>query len=189
MLKFSASKIEIDQIPYNLWSLPALTMCAAYTTAQKILTRAELVQRSYLWRLKNSRIVFTNGCFDILHLGHVDYLEKARALGDCLVLGLNSDASVQRLQKGPERPLQSEEARARIMAALQFVDAVCIFDEDTPLALIQALRPDVLVKGGDYTTDQIVGAAEVIGWGGSVQTIALVPGQSTTRIVNKIKAL
>ncbi|HEX2900664.1 MAG TPA: D-glycero-beta-D-manno-heptose 1-phosphate adenylyltransferase [Bacteroidia bacterium] len=139
------------------------------------------------WRLKNSKVVFTNGCFDILHLGHVDYLEKARALGDRLVLGLNSDASVQRQKKGPERPLQSEEARSRIMAALEFVDAVCIFDEDTPLDLILAIRPDILVKGDDYSIDTIVGATEVIGWGGEVKTIPLVQGHSTTRIVQKIK--
>ncbi len=164
-------------------------MSARYTTAQKILSRPQLVARSHLWRLQNSKVVFTNGCFDILHLGHVDYLEKARALGDVLVLGLNSDASVRRLGKGSERPLQSEEARSRIMAALQFVDAVCIFDEDTPLALIEALRPDVLVKGDDYSIAQIVGASEVIGWGGSVQTIPLVQGHSTTAIVQKIKTL
>jgi rfaE bifunctional protein nucleotidyltransferase chain/domain len=162
-------------------------MCAAYTTAQKIKTRADLQRMVLTWRLKNSKVIFTNGCFDILHLGHVDYLEKARALGDRLVLGLNSDASVQRQQKGPERPLQSEEARSRIMAALEFVDAVCIFDEDTPLDLILAIRPDILVKGDDYSIDTIVGATEVIGWGGEVKTIPLVPGHSTTRIVQKIK--
>lgn len=162
-------------------------MCAAYTTAQKIKTRADLQRTVLTWRLKNSKVVFTNGCFDILHLGHVDYLEKARALGDRLVLGLNSDASVQRQQKGPERPLQSEEARSRIMAALEFVDAVCIFDEDTPLDLIRAIRPDILVKGDDYSIDTIVGATEVIGWGGEVKTIPLVQGHSTTRIVQKIK--
>ena len=164
-------------------------MCAAYTTAQKIMSRHQLEAMTHLWRLKNSKVVFTNGCFDILHLGHVDYLERARALGDVLVLGLNSDASERRLGKGSERPLQSEEARSRIMAALQFVDAVCIFDEDTPLELIQRVRPDILVKGDDYSVAQIVGAAEVIGWGGSVQTIPLVQGHSTTHIVNKIKKL
>lgn len=162
-------------------------MCAAYSTAQKIMTRAELQRRMLVWRLKNSRIVFTNGCFDLLHLGHVDYLERARALGDRLVVGVNSDASVRRLQKGTERPLQNDEARSRIIAALEFVDGVCIFDEDTPLELIHALRPDVLVKGDDYSIDRIVGANEVIGWGGKVETIPLVQGHSTTAIVNKIK--
>lgn len=162
-------------------------MCAAYSTAQKIMARAELQRRIMVWRLKNSRIVFTNGCFDLLHLGHVDYLERARALGDRLVVGVNSDASVRRLQKGTERPLQNEEARSRIIAALEFVDGVCIFDEDTPLELIEAFRPDVLVKGDDYSIDRIVGANEVIGWGGKVETIPLVQGHSTTNIVNKIR--
>lgn len=162
-------------------------MCAAYSTAQKILTREALQRIVLTWRLKNNKVVFTNGCFDILHLGHVDYLEKARALGDRLVLGLNADASVRRLQKGQERPLQSEYARARIMASLEFVDAVCIFEEDTPLELILAIRPDVLVKGDDYAIAQIVGAKEVLSWGGSVSTIPLVQGHSTTQIVEKIK--
>jgi rfaE bifunctional protein nucleotidyltransferase chain/domain len=160
----------------------------AYSTASKILSRAQLVALSRTWRLKSSKIVFTNGCFDLLHLGHVDYLERARALGDVLVVGVNSDASTRRLGKGPERPLQDEVSRARIIASLQFVDAVCIFDEDTPLALVTALRPDVLVKGEDYRIDQIVGGREVQSWGGSVQTIPFVPGHSTTAIVNKIKA-
>jgi D-glycero-beta-D-manno-heptose 1-phosphate adenylyltransferase len=163
-------------------------MHTRYTTAQKIMTRPQLVARAMTWRLKNSKIVFTNGCFDILHLGHVDYLEKARALGDYLVLGLNTDASVQRQGKGPERPLQNEEARSRIMAALEFVDAVCLFDEDTPLDLILALQPDILVKGDDYAIAQIVGATEVQSWGGSVKTIPLVQGHSTTNIVRKIQA-
>lgn len=162
-------------------------MCAAYTAAQKIMTRDALQRIVMTWRLKNSRIVFTNGCFDLLHLGHVDYLEKACALGDHLIVGLNSDASVKRLQKGEERPLQSEMARARIIAALECVDAVCIFQEDTPRELILACQPDVLVKGGDYSISQIVGAQEVTGWGGAVKTIPLVPGHSTTYIVNKIK--
>jgi D-glycero-beta-D-manno-heptose 1-phosphate adenylyltransferase len=162
-------------------------MCA-YTTADKIMSRADLVARTHLWRLLNQKVVFTNGCFDLLHLGHVDYLERARALGHALIVGVNSDASVRRQNKGPERPLQNEEARSRIIAALQFVDAVVLFDEDTPLDLILSLRPDVLVKGDDYAITQIVGGAEVIGWGGSVQTIPLVQGHSTTRIVQKIKA-
>lgn len=162
-------------------------MCAAYTTAQKIMNREALRRIVMTWRLKNSKVVFTNGCFDILHLGHVDYLEKARALGDRLILGLNTDASVQRLQKGTERPLQNQEARARIMASLEFVDAVCIFDEDTPLELINFLQPDILVKGDDYSIDNIVGASEVMSWGGKVFTIPLVKGHSTTNIVNKIK--
>ncbi|MFM2376942.1 MAG: hypothetical protein RLZZ165_2039 [Bacteroidota bacterium] len=162
-------------------------MCAAYTTAQKIMTREALRRVVLTWRLDNSKVVFTNGCFDILHLGHVDYLEKARALGDRLILALNSDASVRRLQKGAERPLQGEMARARILASLEFIDAVCIFDEDTPLELIRFLQPDVLVKGGDYSIDNIAGTQDVLGWGGEVITIPLVEGHSTTHIVNKIK--
>jgi rfaE bifunctional protein nucleotidyltransferase chain/domain len=157
-----------------------------YTSAQKIFDLADVVPRLTAWRLKNERIVFTNGCFDILHLGHVDYLEKARRLGDRLVLGLNTDASVFRI-KGPSRPVQSEMSRARVVAALEFVDMVVLFDEETPLELIQLVRPDVLVKGDDYSVDTIVGAKEVMAWGGSVQTVPLVEGHSTTRIIEKLK--
>ena len=158
-----------------------------YTTSEKILSREAISARLTAWRLKNDRIVFTNGCFDLLHLGHVDYLEKARQLGDRLVVGINTDASVQRL-KGPSRPIQDETARAHIMAALQFVDLVVLFDEDTPRELIVQVKPDILVKGDDYTIDQIVGAAEVQAAGGIVSTIPLVNGHSTTRIIQKLKA-
>jgi rfaE bifunctional protein nucleotidyltransferase chain/domain len=130
--------------------------------------------------------VFTNGCFDLLHLGHVDYLEKARQLGDKLVLGLNTDTSIKRL-KGEERPLQDEMARARIMASLLFVDAVVLFSEDTPYELIKLVQPDILVKGDDYTPDTIVGADIVKAKGGEVKTVSLVKGYSTTNIVAKIK--
>lgn len=157
-----------------------------YTSAQKIFDRSDVAARITVWRLKNERIVFTNGCFDLLHLGHVDYLEKARRLGDRLVLGLNTDASVQRI-KGPSRPVQSELSRARVLAALEFVDMVVLFDEETPLELIQLVRPDILVKGDDYSIDTIVGAKEVMEWGGSVQTVPLVEGHSTTRIIEKLK--
>lgn len=157
-----------------------------YSSAQKIFDRSDVVARITVWRLKNERIVFTNGCFDLLHLGHVDYLEKARRLGDRLVLGLNTDASVQRL-KGPSRPVQSEDSRARVIAALEFVDMVVLFDEETPLELIQLVRPDVLVKGDDYSFDTIVGAKEVVAMGGSVQTVPLVEGHSTSRIIEKLK--
>ena len=155
---------------------------------EKILTWDNLPAWRASQRAAAKKLVVTNGCFDLLHLGHVDYLERAHALGDVLVVGVNSDASVRRQAKGSERPLQDETARSRIIAALQFVDAVVIFDEDTPLDLICLVRPDVLVKGDDYAIDQIVGADEVVGWGGSVQTIPLVQGHSTTRIVQKIKA-
>ena len=135
---------------------------------------------------KGKKLVFTNGCFDLIHLGHVDYLEKARMLGDKLVIGLNSDDSVSRF-KGPERPLQDQISRARVLAAMQFVDLVVFFNEDTPLNLITELLPNILVKGSDYLADNIVGADVVKKNGGVVKTIDFVPGYSTTRIVEKIK--
>lgn len=138
------------------------------------------------WQAAGEEIVFTNGCFDILHLGHVDYLEKARHLGNKLVVGLNTDASVCRL-KGPERPLQDEMSRARVMASLLFIDAVILFGENTPYELIAAVKPDILVKGDDYAIEDIVGHDIVQKNGGTVKTITLVKGYSTTRIVNKIK--
>lgn len=139
------------------------------------------------WReSEHGRVVFTNGVFDLLHPGHVDVLYAARMLGDALVVGLNSDASVRRL-KGPERPIRSEAERAYVLAALEMVDCVVLFEDDTPLALVKALRPDVLVKGGDYTEATIVGAPEVRSWGGDVRVIPLTPGQSTTNIVNNLR--
>ncbi|WP_266368420.1 D-glycero-beta-D-manno-heptose 1-phosphate adenylyltransferase [Tellurirhabdus rosea] len=155
-------------------------------TESKILTRPEAVQQAEAWRAAGQRIVFTNGCFDIVHLGHIDYLEKARSLGDRLVLGLNTDASVSCI-KGPLRPVVNEYARARLMAALEFVDAVVLFGEPTPLELIEAVRPHILVKGDDYSVENIVGADFVIQNGGSVQTVALVPGYSTTKLIEKIR--
>ncbi len=140
------------------------------------------------WRAAGERVVFTNGCFDLLHLGHVDYLERARALGDRLVVGLNTDASVRAQQKGPERPLQDEVSRARVIAALAFVDAVVLFGEPTPKELIAVVRPLVLVKGDDYQPERIVGYDTVTADGGQVVTVPLVPGYGTTRIVEKIKA-
>ncbi|MBL0210225.1 MAG: D-glycero-beta-D-manno-heptose 1-phosphate adenylyltransferase [Holophagaceae bacterium] len=134
-----------------------------------------------------ARLCFTNGCFDLLHPGHVRYLEDARALGDFLVVGLNSDASVARL-KGAGRPLQDEAARASILLGLRSVDAVVQFDEDTPLELIQALRPDILVKGGDYTPDTVVGRDAVEAHGGRVVIIPLIPGHSTSRIEERIRS-
>ena len=138
------------------------------------------------WRSQGQKIVFTNGCFDILHLGHVDYLEKAAALGDRLVIGLNTDDSVSRF-KGPERPIQDQNSRARILSSLHFVDVVILFDEDTPLELISDLIPDVLVKGSDYLAENIVGAEVVKKNGGVVKTVDFVPGYSTSRIIDKIK--
>jgi D-glycero-beta-D-manno-heptose 1-phosphate adenylyltransferase len=150
----------------------------------KLLEEAKVLVKS--WQNQGEKVVFTNGCFDLLHLGHVDYLEKARSLGDRLVIGLNTDDSVSRF-KGPERPLQDQQSRARILAALQFVDAVVFFNEDTPLNLISELLPNVLVKGSDYLAENIVGADVVKKAGGKVETIDFVPGYSTTRIVEKIK--
>lgn len=146
------------------------------------------VQRAVnVWRMKGDRIVFTNGCFDILHRGHVEYLQEAAALGDRLIIGLNSDDSVRRQQKGPERPLNDELSRAKVLTALRLVDAVIIFDQDTPLELIQAIGPDVLVKGGDWKEDQIVGADLVRTRGGEVRSLKLVDGFSTTALVEKIR--
>jgi D-beta-D-heptose 7-phosphate kinase/D-beta-D-heptose 1-phosphate adenosyltransferase len=140
------------------------------------------------WRKKGAKIGFTNGCFDLLHPGHVSLLAQAKSHCDRLVVGLNSDASVSRL-KGPTRPVQSEAARSTVLASLATVDLVVIFGEDTPLELITALRPDVLVKGADYTVDKVVGADLVQGWGGRVALANLVEGQSTTNTVKKIGGL
>jgi len=140
------------------------------------------------WReLSRGEVVFTNGVFDLLHPGHVDILNAARAEGDALVVGVNSDDSVRRL-KGPSRPVRSEADRAFVVAALECVDCVVVFDEDTPLEIITALRPDVVAKGGDYTEETIVGAREVKSWGGRVAVIPLTPGHSTTSIIEKLSA-
>lgn len=140
------------------------------------------------WRAAQpGRVVFTNGVFDLLHPGHVDVLLGARRAGDALVVGVNGDASVRRL-KGPDRPVRSEAERAYVLAAFEMVDLVVVFDEDTPLELIRALRPDVLVKGGDYHEGTIVGAPDVRGWGGDVVVVPLTPGQSTTNIIRTLRA-
>ncbi len=135
---------------------------------------------------KGHKIVFTNGCFDILHKGHVSYLDRARRLGDVLVVALNSDASVSRL-KGPDRPINVLRDRMDVMAALECVDFVVSFGEDTPLKTILKLHPDVLVKGGDWKPEQIVGSHEVLGWGGKVRSLKFVEGRSTTRIIEKAR--
>lgn len=140
------------------------------------------------WRARvRGRLVFTNGVFDLLHPGHVDVLRAARAEGDALVVGVNGDASVRRL-KGPTRPVRGEADRAYILAALECVDAVAVFDEDTPLELVRLLRPDVIVKGGDYRVETIVGAAEVIARGGRAVVVPLTPGHSTTSIIERLRA-
>ena len=157
-------------------------------TSSKIFSRQDAVQVVKRWQDEGKKIVFTNGCFDIVHLGHIDYLEKARNLGHKLVVGVNTDASVSRL-KGPTRPVVNEYARARMIVAFEFVDAAILFDEPTPLELIQTICPDILVKGDDYSFDNIVGADFVVSKGGEVKTIPLVKGYSTSSLIEKIKAL
>ncbi|MEX2571616.1 MAG: D-glycero-beta-D-manno-heptose 1-phosphate adenylyltransferase [Gemmatimonadota bacterium] len=151
----------------------------------KVLTSGQLLER-FGPTQRTGRVVFTNGCFDILHRGHVEYLEYARALGDFLLVGLNSDRSVRAL-KGAGRPINSEEDRGLVIAALASVDAVTIFDDDTPRELIRALVPDVLVKGGDYSPEQVVGGTEVIRAGGEVIIAPLLPGRSTTGLIQRTK--
>ncbi len=157
-------------------------------SSDKIYTKEQIKPIIEKWKTEGGDIVFTNGCFDILHIGHVDYLEKSKALGNRLIVGLNTDNSVQRL-KGPTRPVTDEYARGRVMASLGFVDAVIFFNEDTPFDLIEYIKPDILVKGDDYTIENIVGADIVIGNGGAVKTVPLVKGYSTTDIISKIKKL
>lgn len=135
---------------------------------------------------KGKKLVFTNGCFDLLHVGHVRYLKEARSLGDLLVVAINTDKSVQKL-KGQDRPLQNQEDRSEILAALECVDFVTIFDEETPEKLIQRIKPDILVKGGDWTIDKIVGAPFVMSYGGEVKSLQFVPGRSTTLLIEKMK--
>ncbi|MCD6233452.1 MAG: D-glycero-beta-D-manno-heptose 1-phosphate adenylyltransferase [Candidatus Marinimicrobia bacterium] len=137
------------------------------------------------WQQNGQTVVFTNGCFDILHVGHIRYLTAAAALGDHLVIGLNTDASVRKL-KGPGRPVQNENDRAEILLALSAVDLVVPFSQETPLEIITWLKPDILVKGGDYTPDTIVGAREVVSWGGKVLTLPYYEGKSTTGILKKM---
>lgn len=152
----------------------------------RVMNLEELMRQVHIWRLKNDKIVFTNGCFDILHQGHVDILKRAYDLGDRTIVAINSDASVQSLEKAPERPINDENARAAVMSAVRYVDAVVIFNEPTPYELIEMIRPDVLVKGGDWQIDQIVGADIVQASGGEVLSLDLVEGFSTTGIIEKI---
>jgi len=153
---------------------------------KKIYTRPAMVQQVAQWREKGKRIVFTNGVLDILHIGHIYSLSEAARQGDYLVVGLNADASVKRL-KGPGRPVNTQEARALLLASLLVVDAVVLFEEDTPLELVKAIMPDVLVKGGDYTVEQVAGAREVIANGGRVVINPIREGYSTTAIIEKMK--
>ena len=161
-------------------------MTTLEVTEAKILSKEILLQRCAMWRFENRKVVFTNGCFDILHRGHIDYLSKAHDLGEVLIIGLNTDASVKRL-KGEGRPLQDENTRALVLASLRFVEAVVLFEEDTPHNLIEMVKPDMLVKGGDYTEENIVGADIVKANGGQVVSIPLTPGHSTSTLIEKLK--
>jgi rfaE bifunctional protein nucleotidyltransferase chain/domain len=164
-------------------------------THPKSFTQEQLVRRIHSWRLRNEKIVFTNGCFDILHPGHCAYLAEAKALGTKLIIGLNTDASVRAQNKGKERPINNQDIRSYMLAALHCVDAICLFDSDTPLNLITLLKPDILVKGADYDpniTDPshkqyIVGSTEVKKYGGAVEVIEFLEGYSTTSFIEKIK--
>lgn len=155
--------------------------------SEKLLTKDKLQNLLNAWNAENKKVVFTNGCFDILHRGHVEYLCHAHDLGDKLIVGLNTDASVKRLGKSPERPINSEDTRAIILAGLECIDAIVLFDEDTPLELITFVQPDVLVKGNDYKAEDIVGYDVVTAKGGKVITIQLVDGFSTTKLIEKMK--
>lgn len=152
----------------------------------KIVEGDKLLRLLALWRFRNEKIVFTNGCFDVLHPGHIEYLSKARDLGTKLLIGLNTDDSVKRL-KGNNRPIINEDYRALMLASLHFVDAVVLFDQDTPLELIKLVQPDVLIKGADYKPEDIVGYEVVTAKGGVVETICLVDGFSTTSLIKKLK--
>ena len=160
-------------------------MTTLEVTKARILDRAKLGNYLATWRFQNYKIVFTNGCFDILHRGHIEYLSQARDMGSVLIIGLNSDASVKRI-KGEGRPVQDEISRALALASLRFVDAVVLFDEDTPYELIKLVNPDVLVKGGDYTEETIIGADILNASGGEVVIIPLVEGYSTSEILRKV---
>ena len=153
---------------------------------QKIFTAPELLKRILQWKVLDKKIVFTNGVFDIIHQGHIFSLSEAAKEADYLIVGLNTDASVKRL-KGESRPINNEAARSLVMASLLMVDAVVLFDEDTPLELINFIMPDVLVKGGDYTIDQIAGAKEVLAAGGRVVINPILDGFSTTRIIEQVR--
>jgi rfaE bifunctional protein nucleotidyltransferase chain/domain len=156
--------------------------------SSKILDREQLRRACALWNFKEMKVIFTNGCFDILHLGHIEYLAKAANLGDVLVIGINSDLSVHRI-KGDSRPINDEHSRSMVIASLKFVTAVVLFDEETPYELIKTIQPDFLVKGRDYKIKEIVGHDIVLARGGKVKTIELTPGYSTTEIEQKILKL
>jgi len=156
-------------------------MSSKIASVDVVAEKARSLQKS------DKRVVFTNGCYDLLHPGHVDFLYRARQLGDALVVAINTDDSVRRL-KGPSRPIFNDQDRSEVLAALEMVDAVCTFPEDTPLKAILMIRPDVLVKGADWGLDAIVGRQEVEGWGGTVVALPLIAGQSTTGVVERVRS-
>lgn len=162
-------------------------MSTLETIRKKIITREEIHYPLEVWRFLGKKIVFTNGCFDLLHLGHIDYLAKAADEGDVLIIGLNTDASTSKL-KGPHRPINNEEQRSMVLAALHFTSAIVLFDEPTPFELIKAIQPDVLIKGADYKVEDIVGADIVSANMGLIKTIEFLPGYSTSLIEQKIRA-
>lgn len=178
--KVGTAAVSLSELEHAIRNEVALEQAA------KLCTLPELQARVRAWQSRGERVVFTNGCFDLLHAGHVTYLEQARRYGQRLIIGLNSDRSVCDL-KGPERPLIGEQDRARVLAALASVDAVVLFDEDTPLNLIEALRPDILAKGADYRPDQVVGAEQVRGWGGELVLVPLLEERSTSGIIRRMR--
>lgn len=162
-------------------------MSHQFDIKNKIANASALEHKLAVWRFKSEKIVFTNGCFDILHTGHIYLLTKAASFGNRLVVGLNADESVKKLNKGTNRPINKENDRALLLAALYCVDLVVLFSEETPLELIKSVKPDVLVKGGDYTVDNIAGAKEVIANNGKVEIVPILEGYSTTLIEQKIR--
>ena len=176
---------KVGTVPVEKYELlAALAPEIALHGEDKVVTREELVRRVALWKANGERVAFANGCFDLLHVGHITLLEQARGFGDRLIVAINSDASVRSL-KGPSRPIVGETERARVLSALAAVDAVVVFGEPTPLEVIVATRPDVIVKGGDYAVETVVGASEVMAWGGQVKIVPLVEGYSTTKVCSR----
>ncbi len=183
----AAAGVSVGQIGAVAVDAGSIRDALAARPDGKILSREDLIARAATWRMAGKRIVFTNGCYDLLHAGHLSLLSQAARLGDVLVLAINSDASVRRL-KGPERPLVPQEDRAAVLAALGFVDAVTIFDEDTPLEVLESVRPHVLVKGGDYKLEDVVGRELIEATGGRVVLVPLTPEKSTTALVERIRS-
>jgi len=186
-----AGGLEVEQIgvaPISRKDILGDLLHGARRTGGKVCTLDELARQVSARRQAGQKVVLTNGCFDLLHVGHVSYLEEAAREGDCLIVALNSDDSVRRLEKAPERPLFDQAYRARMLAGLEAVDYVVIFDEDTPHAVLRAIQPDVLVKGGTYREEEIVGREVVLEYGGRVKPLGITLGVSTTEIVHRLRA-